>query len=191
MLLGFYPDITINHDWSNLVLRTQQVSEKFVKTGNFLQHLIYTQGASQVSTLPTGGWISKSAPSQDFFVMGGISETDTIGERFKEKLPMLTWTPPTIGCTTSHVPEHRDHAKNGRTSLVYPISDNPSLGIVRNPDSNEEFYYLHQTGKSIMINITVPHRVYVHAPRIWFTLHCMEPIEKVREVFDNLGAIVI
>ena len=191
MLLGFYPNIHINHDWTQLVDLAQHTAENFVHNQVFQDHLLYSQGASQVAGLPGGGWISKSAPSQDFFVIGGLPETQDLEQRLKSVLPMLTWTPATIGYTSGHVPEHQDHPKNGRTSLVYPIKDNPSLGAVTDPESGQEFYYLHQKDRPIMINIQTPHRVYVHAPRIWFTLHCHESIDEVKQIFDHLGPVSI
>lgn len=191
MLLGFYPQITIDHDWTSLLKTVNHVAEHWVRSGKLQEHLLYQQAASQVASLPGGGWISKSGPSEDFFVFGGVDATESIGRRFQERFPSLTFTPATMGCTSGHVPIHRDHSKNGQTSLVYPLHDNPSLGRVFDPAGQKDFYYLCQKDQMVAINITERHTVYVHEPRIWFTIHCQESPEQVKQVFDSAGPIVL
>lgn len=189
MLLGFHPQITIVNDWQPLIRLVSDIADQWVKSGRFLEHLIYQEGASQVATLPEGGWISKSAPSENFFVFGGIDATETIGERWKKRFPSLSFTPSSMGFSEGHVPIHRDSPKNGKTSLIYPLFDNPSLGRVFDPVGVKDFYYLCQKEKMTAINITEPHTVYVHEPRIWYTIHCHEPIEEVKKVFDQAGVV--
>lgn len=189
MLLGFHPQITIVNDWQPLIEMVSDIADRWVTSGRFLEHLIYHEGASQVATLPEGGWISKSGPSDDFFVFGGIDAIDAIGERWKKSFASLSFTPSSMGYTKGHVPVHRDSLKNGKTSLVYPLFDNPSLGRVFDPAGQKDFYYLCQKEKMTAINITQPHTVYVHEPRIWYTIHCHEPIEEVKRVFEQAGTV--
>lgn len=190
-MLGFYPEIKLSHNWQNLVTVVRSIADEFIHSGKFMDHLLYQQGASQVASLPNGGWTSKSAHSQDFFVYGGVEELESIGKLFKSRFPLLSFTPPTIGYSSSNVPLHRDHIKNGLTSLIYPIHDNPSLGRVIDPKGQKDFYYLCQKDQMIAINIAEEHMVYVHETRTWFTIHCHEPIEMVKQVFDAAGSIVL
>ena len=190
-MLGFHPQFTIDCNWDNLMVLAQSVAETFIRNGEFQKNLMYEQGASQVSSLPGGGWISKSGPSQDFFVLGGIPELEEIGSRFQKKFPSLTFTPATIGCTSGNVPVHRDHRKNGLTSLIYPLHDNPSLGRVFDPLGKQDFYYLCQKYQMIAIDISQQHTVYVHEPRTWFTIHCHESIDQVFQTFNNQAPIVL
>lgn len=190
-MLGFHPQLTISYDWTALINDVQNIANEWVHTNRFKENLIYQQGASLVATLPTGGWISKSESSKDFFVYGGVTELELIGNRFRETFPDLTFTPPTMGYTSDNIPEHRDHVKNGRTSLVYPLCDNASLGRVFDPKHISDFYYMCLRDQMIAINISERHLVYVHEPRIWFNIHCQEPPEYVKETFDKLGKVVL
>ena len=154
--------------------------------------MLFQQGVSLVASLPEEGWIAKlSDPNESFFVFGGLKETEELGKLFQSRFPLLSFTPASIGCTFSNIPMHRDHIKNGLTSLVYPIHDNPSLGRVGDPQGHKDFYYLCQKDQMVAINISEEHMVYVHEPRTWFTIHCHEPIEMVKQVFDASGPIVL
>lgn len=193
MLLGFHPAVYIDYDWQPLMTSITDVANGFIKTGRYRDHLLYEDGASVVAEIPGGGWISKSGPSEDFFVMGGTQDTEDLQQRFRVALPELTFTPATI-CYTSHdVPYHRDSIKNGQSSLVYPLHACDSVGVVYDPEKNEpvDFYYSGRNRWPTVINITQYHRVYNSGPRIWFSIHFHESIEKVKEVLDTKGPIEI
>lgn len=193
MLLGFYPAIYIEHDWSNLITKVTDLANEFVKSGKYRDHLLYEDGASVVAEIPGGGWISKSGPSQDFFVMGGVAETEDLQQRFRAALPELTFTPATI-CYSSHdVPRHRDSIKNGQASLVYPLHPCESVGVVYDPSDTEphDFFYSGRNQWPTVINITQYHRVHNTQPRAWFSIHFHESIEKVKEVLDTKGMIEV
>lgn len=191
MLLAFHPGIYIEHDWTPLISHITNVANGFVGSGKYREYIMYEDGASVVSEMPGGGWISKSGPSKDFFVMGGLSETDELEHRIKIALPELTFTPATV-CYSSHdVPRHRDSIKNGQASLVYPLHPNDAVGVVYDPNDREDFYY---TGKNMLptiINITQYHRVFNDKPRIWFSIHFHESIDVVKQVFDKKYPVMI
>lgn len=187
MLLGFHPTIYIEYDWSNLIAMATDMANGFVKSGKYRDHLLYEDGASVVAEIPGGGWISKSGPSKDFFVMGGINETEDLQQRFHAALPELTFTPATI-CYSSHsVPRHRDNIKNGQASLVYPLHGCESVGIVYDPNDTEphDFFYSGRDQWPTVINITQYHRVHNTEPRVWFSIHFHESIDVVKQVFDQ------
>lgn len=191
MLLGFHPAIYIDHDWTSLKTHVTNIANGFVKSGKYREYMLYEDGASVVSEIPGGGWISKSGPSEDFFVMGGLPETGEIEARFKSAFPELTFTPATICYSSRDVPRHRDSIKNGQASLVYPLHICDSVGVVYDPDNQNDFFYSGRSMWPTIINITQYHRVFNNAPRFWFSIHFHEPIEKVKEIFDKHGAISI
>lgn len=191
MLLAFHPSIYIEHDWDPLKTYTANIANGFVKSGKYKEYLLYEDGASIVAEIPGGGWISKSGPSEDFFVLGGVTETEDLHQRFRMALPELTFTPATMCFSTGEVPLHKDNIKNGQASLVYPLHPNSSVGVVYDPENNDDFYY---TGKGMVptiINITQQHRVFNDETRIWFSIHFHESIETVKEVFDMKRPIII
>ena len=184
-MLGFAPNFKIVHDWSKLIACISDVATNFVQSGKYLDHVIYSSGASVVANIPGSGWISKSGPSNDFFVLGGIPETEELDEFFKTTFPELTFTPATMCWSSHNVPRHRDSIKNGQCSLVYPLYYNSGTGTVYGEDQ----VYTYGTHKDtpVIINITKEHEVEITAPRIWFSIHMHEDIEKVKQVFDNLS----
>lgn len=186
-MLGFFPNIIINHDWSKLVKQAKLVAEHFVHTDKFKDKMSYSYGPSLVAELPGGGWISKQADSKDFFVMGGHPELNYIGEQFTQRFPFLTFTPPTIGYSTSDVPRHRDYEGNGYTSLIYPINSVSSHGYVYG--DNETFEY--GFDKPVMINIFQDHEVKNTEERIWFSLHFNQTADVVKQEFDKVGQVII
>lgn len=190
-MLGFYPQLTINYNWNNLQLTVESVAKQFIHTARFKKNLMYEQGNSQVAHLPDGGWISKSATSYDFFVLGGISETKILEQKFQEAFPNFTFSPATICWTSQDVPLHKDHPKNGKCSLIYPLHSSNSCGVVYDPAGLENFTYGFLESQPIMINITVLHMVKIFEPRIWFSIHTHEPIEVVNEEFNKRGHIII
>ena len=184
-MLGFYPNfkITCNVDWAELSLRVVDTAINYVHTNKYKENILYESVNSIVASLPTGGWISKSGPSFDFFVMGGIPETEILDNWFKKQFPNLTFTPATICWSSKNVPLHRDNIKNGQSSLVYPISNNSGYGTVYGNDA--KFTYGTEKHKPVVINITVDHEVVITEPRVWFSIHMQEPIKMVKEVLDN------
>lgn len=186
-MLGFFPNLIINHNWSKLAKQAKLVAENFVHTNKFKEKMMYFYGPSLVSELPGGGWISKQADSKDFFVMGGHPELNYIGEQFSQRFPALTFTPPTIGYSTGDVPRHRDYEGNGSTSLIYPINTVTSRGYVYS--DNEIFEY--GFDKPVMINIFQEHEVKNSEERIWFSIHFHQTVSQVKESFDRLGQVVI
>jgi hypothetical protein len=186
LMLGFQPHIKLLHNWNQLISRVTDVAHSFVINKQYQDHILYESGASVVAELPNGGWISKSGPSQDFFVLGGIPETELLDKFFNHTFPELTFTPATICWSSSNVPRHRDSIKNGQCSFVYPMHDNSGTGVVYEPDSNQVYTYETQADTPIIINITKEHEVKITDPRIWFSIHMHEDIEKVKKVFDNL-----
>jgi hypothetical protein len=193
-MLGFHPAIYIDYDWTSLTTTVTNLANGFVKNGKYREYVLYEDGASVVSKIPGDwGWISKSNPSEDFFVMGGTTETEELESRFKSALPELTFTPATV-CYSSHdVPRHRDNIKNGQASLVYPLHPCDSVGVVYDPGENNpsDFYYSGRNSWPTVINITQYHRVYNTQPRVWFSIHFHEPIETVKQVFDTKSLITI
>lgn len=192
-MLAFHPAIYIDHDWTALKTHVTNVANGFVKTGKYREYLLYENGASVVAEIPGGGWISKSAPSEDFFVMGGLPEIDALGKRFEKAFPELMFTPATI-CYSSHdVPRHRDHIKNGQASLVYPLHTCESVGVVYDPSENDpkDFYYSGKNAWPTVINIREYHRVYNTEPRVWFSIHFHQPIEVVKYLFDKRAPVTI
>lgn len=185
MLLAFYPAIYIEHDWTPLITTVTEMADGFVKNEKYREHVIYEDGASIVAGIPGGGWISKSGPSQDFFVMGGIKETEDLQQRFRAALPELTFTPATVCYSSHNVPRHRDSIKNGQASLVYPLFPNDAVGVVYDPDNRQDFYYTGKNMSPIIINITQYHRVFNDKPRVWFSIHFHESIDVVKQVFDQ------
>jgi hypothetical protein len=191
MLLGFHPAIFIDHDWAALTTYVTNLANGFVKNGKYREYLLYEDGASIVAEIPGGGWISKSGPSEDFFVMGGTTETEDLQKRFELAFPELTFTPATV-CYSSHdVPRHRDNIKNGQASLVYPLHACDSVGVVYDPDNQNDFFYSGNSVWPTVINITQYHRVHNHGARVWFSIHFHESIEQVKQVFDKKGTIRI
>ena len=185
-MLGFQPEFKIAHNWDALTTMVRTVATDFVHTGKYLNHLIYESGASVVCEMPGGGWISKSGPSVDFFVMGGIPETELLDTFFKETFPTLTFTPATVCWSSNEVPMHRDSIKNEQVSFVYPLHDHPARGTVYGPDG-AIFEYGTKADQPTLINIREMHHVTnITKPRIWFSIHMHEDIEKVKKVFDNL-----
>ena len=183
MLLGFHPAIYIEYEWEPMIEKITGVANEFIKTNKYREHVLYEDGASVVAEIPGGGWISKSGPSEDFFVMGGLPETEDLQQRFQTALPELTFTPATICYSSRDVPRHRDSIKNGQASLVYPLHKTDAVGVVYDPSDRQDFYY---TGKNMLptiINITQYHRVFNDKPRIWFSTHFHESIDVVRQVF--------
>lgn len=192
MLLGFHPSLRINYNWTSLSAQVKLVAEQFIHTQSFTNFLLYEQGASQVSRLSDQpGWISKSKYSHDFFVMGGIPETEMLDQKFRETFPKFTFSPATICWSSQDIPTHKDNIKNGQCSLVYPLHNNNSQGIVYDPAGINDFTYNFIENNPVMINITIPHMVKISEPRIWFSIHTHEPIEAVKEEFDRLGPIVL
>ena len=184
MLLGFHPSLYIKHNWDNLINQVTDIANSFVKTELYKNHILYEHGASIVAEVPGGGWISKSGPSDDFFVFGGIDELNELGHLFEKTFPELSFTPATMCFTSKNVPVHKDNIKNGQASLVYPLHVADSIGVVIDPNNESDFFY---TGKNMwptIINITEYHRVYNSEPRIWFSIHFHEPIEEVKKAFD-------
>jgi hypothetical protein len=177
-MLGFFPKLCIDYNWTKLVERVEQVAE-YVHSQDYRNNIIYEDGASIVANVPEGGWISKSGPSHDFFVYGPIEELDTW---FQQQFPELTFTPATVCYSSQNVPRHRDSPKNGQCSLVYPLHDNEGVGTVYG--DNETFSYGTVKHTPVVINITKEHEVSITEKRIWFSIHMHESVEKVKEVFD-------
>jgi len=178
-MLGFFPKLCIDYNWTKLVERVEQVAE-YVHSEDYCDNIIYEDGASIVANVPKGGWISKSGPSHDFFVYGPIEELDTW---FQQQFPELTFTPATMCYSSQNVPRHRDSPKNGQCSLVYPLHDNDGVGTVYG--DNETFSYGTVKHTPVVINITKQHEVDISDKRIWFSIHMHEPIEMVKQVFDK------
>lgn len=191
MMLGFHPKLNIDYDWAPLTSSVERVARDQVHTGRFVDRILYDEGASQVAEIDGGGWISKSRESYDFFVMGGIQDTKNLDIKFQKAFPEFTFTPATICWTSRDIPRHRDSPKNGQCSLVYPLYDHRSIGMVIDPENKSDFFYSTRAYAPVIINITQYHQVYVKSPRIWFSIHIHEPIELVKEVFDKLGPITV
>jgi hypothetical protein len=183
MMLGFYPKLDIDRNWATLAGRVTNVAHEYVHNNKYMDHVLYENVNSIVAELPTGGWISKSGPSYDFFVMGGIPETQELDTWFQTRFPTLTFTPATICWSSQNVPRHKDNIKNGQSSLVYPIKDNSGYGIVYG--ENEEFRYETKRYTPVVINITTEHEVIISKPRVWFSIHMQESIEMVKKVLDQ------
>jgi hypothetical protein len=188
-MIGFYPKLTINYNWTTLIKLTKETAEYYVRTNKFKNHMLYEHGASLVAEGYQGGWISKQKYSHDFFVAGGTSETENLETRFKNQFPNYTFTPASIGYSTSNVPLHHDNVKNGQCSLIYPLHDVDSIGKVYG--DNETFVYEFKKDCPIIIDITKKHEVLNNKERIWFTIHFHESIEQVKQEFDKVGKIVL
>ena len=186
-ILGFYPVLTIQHDWSKLIKQAQAVAKHYVQVDKFKDNLSYIYGPSLVSDLPGGGWISKQADSKDFFVMGGHPELNAIADQFTQLFPELTFSPPTIGYTTDNIPDHIDYEGNGLSSLIYPLAQNSSQGKV--VGDNETFEY--NFDRPVIININRLHGVTNSQERICFCIHFHQTVSQVKELFDKHGQIVI
>jgi hypothetical protein len=186
-ILGFYPDLTIKFDWTKLVKQARTVAQHYVRTDKFKDNLSYLYGPSQVSDLPSGGWISKQSDSYDFFVMGGHPELNYLSEQFAQAFPELTFSPPTIGYSTKDIPEHIDYEGNGLSSLIFPLNSVDSHGRV--VGDNETFEYTFD--KPVIININRLHGVTNNQERICFCIHFHQTVSQVKESFDRLGQVVI
>lgn len=189
-MLVFRPNLSINHQWDNLIRDIKCIAKDYVQTSEYKKSLMYTHGASEVSNLPTGGWISKQASSYDFFVMGGLPETEMLEFKFRQLFPILDFTPATICYSSKSVPLHKDSIKNGLCSLVYPLHDHNSISRVY--DSNggtEEYRFLKD--QPVILNITKQHEVMNTGERIWFSIHFHNSIEQVRDEFNKLGSVII
>jgi hypothetical protein len=190
-MLVFYPDLFIDYEWTTLIDRVKSTAKNYVQTGEYKNHLMYTSGASEVANVPGGGWLSKQDISYDFFVMGGIEETDNLENKFKELFPTLTFTPATICYSSKSVPKHKDSIKNGQASLVYPLHDHPSVSKIYNNDDNAVLEYKFEQDRPVILNITKQHEVVNLGERVWFSIHFHESIEQVKTEFDTLGKIII
>jgi hypothetical protein len=188
-MIGFYPRLKINYDWKNLINLTKQTAELYIRTGEFKNHMLYEHGASLVAKGYQGGWISKQNSAYDFFVTGGIPETEELELRFKNQFVNFTFTPASMGYSTSDVPLHSDSIKNGQCSLVYPLHNVESIGEVYG--DNETFVYEFKQDCPIIIDITKKHKVVNNTERVWFTIHFHESIEQVKKEFDRLGEIIL
>lgn len=186
-MLGFFPQLQINFDWTRLTKQVKTVAEHYVRTDKFKDNIVYFYGPNLISELPGGGWISKQKESKDFFVMGGYADLNYIGEQFKQLLPELTFTPPTICYSSADVPRHRDYEGNGSTSLIYPINSVNSRGYVYGQDETFEYGF----NKPVMINIFQEHEVKNTEERIWFSIHFHQTADIVKDSFDRLGQVVI
>jgi hypothetical protein len=192
MILGFRPLLYIDHNWDFLVNKVETVAKQLIHTQSYRDSLLYEQGASQVAKLPDEqGWISKSGPSYDFFVMGGMLETDLLDQKFRETFPKFTFSPATICWSSQDIPEHKDNIKNGKCSIVYPLHTSDSQGIVYDPSGVKNFTYGFVKNEPVVINITIPHMVKITKPRIWFSIHTHDPIETVKEEFDKRKKIIM
>ena len=188
-MLGFYPNLKIDYQWESLINLAKQTASQYIRTNEFKNHLLYEHGASIVAKGYQGGWISKQRSSHDFFVTGGVPETELLESRFKNQFPDFTFTPASMGYSTADVPLHSDSIKNGQCSLVYPLHDVNSIGKVYG--ENETFIYSFKKYCPIIINITKSHEVLNSSERIWFTIHFLETIEAVKEKFDKLGKVIL
>lgn len=193
-MLAFYPELYIKYDFSDLVTSTRNIATDFVHTDKYKDSVLYEQGASIVSELPRGGWISKQNESKDFFVSGGTEEIERIGKRFEYIFPELTFTPSTLCYSSGDVPLHTDSPKNGKCSLVYPLHDSNAIGNVINKITDNRTSLVTYTTRAhtpIIINITYPHQVKNTEERIWYSIHFHEDIETVKEAFDKRSSVIV
>lgn len=189
MNLLFKPHFVIDHDWKDLVESTRRIADYWIKSEEYRKHIMYEQGASVVARAPLNGWVSKSGPSKDFFVYGGILETEKIGKRFQERFPNLTFTPATICYTSANVPRHKDSIKNGLCSLIYPLHDHDSMSYVYENDRSELYGF--EQYRPVIIDITKEHEVLNRGERIWFSIHFHQTLLEVKKSFDKLGKFVL
>ena len=190
-MLVFYPDLFINYKWDFLIDKVKSTAKNYVQTGEYKNYLMYTSGASEVANVSGGGWLSKQDTSYDFFVMGGIQETDNLENKFKKLFPKLTFTPATICYSSKLIPKHKDSIKNGQASLVYPLHDHPSLSKIYDNNDNVAVEYKFEQDRPVILNITNQHEVINLGERVWFSIHFHESIEQVKTEFDKLGKIII
>ena len=195
-MLTFNPPFKIEHNWTNLIELVKTTAKEFVHTDAYKESVLYEHGASIVSSLPNGGWISKSGPAHDFFVLGGIPETEAIQKAFEATFPTLSFTPATICYSSEDIPEHKDSPKNGKCSLVYTLQDCESFGTVRCVDEENKvvetkIYNTFNKERPVVLNIRCPHSVTIREERVWFSIHIHEDMETVKKEFDKVSTIVV